>query len=64
VYAVSFSPRGHTLAASSADHTVRLYDTDPAAVAHRICATTGAAVTRTEWRQYLPDRPYDPPCAA
>ncbi|MDV7218611.1 nSTAND1 domain-containing NTPase [Streptomyces prunicolor] len=64
VYVVSFSPRGHTLAAGSADHTVRLWDTDPAAVASRICAVAGAAITRTEWRQYLPDRAYAPPCAA
>nr|WP_272925374.1 hypothetical protein [Streptomyces sp. SID4950] len=63
VYVVSFSPEGHTLAAGSADHTVRLWTTDPAAVASRICDVSGAAITRTEWRQYLPDRPYAPPCA-
>ncbi|MFF0010100.1 AAA family ATPase [Streptomyces sp. NPDC005374] len=64
VYVVSFSPRGHTLAAGSADHTVRLWNTAPDAVAARICAVAGAAITRTEWRQYLPNRSYDPPCAA
>ncbi|MGR3869195.1 nSTAND1 domain-containing NTPase [Streptomyces graminifolii] len=64
VYVVSFSPRGHTLAAGSADHTVRLWDTDPRAVAARICAVAGAPITTAEWRQYLPDRSYDPPCAA
>ncbi|MCF0085839.1 MULTISPECIES: AAA family ATPase [unclassified Streptomyces] len=62
VYAVSFSPKGHTLAAGGADHTVRLWATDPAAAASRICAFAGAAISRNEWRQYLPNRAYDPPC--
>jgi WD40 repeat protein/transcriptional regulator with XRE-family HTH domain len=64
VYAVLFRPGGHTLAAGGADRTVRLWATDPAAVAARVCGAAGAAISRTEWRQYLPDRSYDPPCAA
>jgi WD40 repeat protein/class 3 adenylate cyclase len=30
----------------------------------RACRTVGRTLTRDEWRQYLPDRPYRPACAS
>jgi hypothetical protein len=30
----------------------------------RACRTAGRSLTRDEWHQFLPDRPYDPACQA
>ena len=38
-------------------------DPRPAAGARALCARVGAGMTRGEWTRYLPDEPYDPPCA-
>ncbi|HEY4854167.1 MAG TPA: AAA family ATPase [Streptosporangiaceae bacterium] len=62
VYGVAFSPDGHTLAVGSADNTVRLWRTDPSHVASYICSIAGDPLTRTEWNQYIPGLPYNPPC--
>jgi len=62
VAAVAFSPNGQTLAAGSQDHTARLWDTSPQTAAKLICATTGTPITPREWAQYIPGRPYQPPC--
>jgi WD40 repeat protein len=64
VYSVAFSPGGGTLAAASADGTVRLWDTAAAAAAQAVCATAGQPLTRAEWAAYLPSRAYQPPCPA
>jgi class 3 adenylate cyclase len=32
--------------------------------AERACRTAGRTLTRDEWRQFLPDRPYRPACAS
>jgi WD40 repeat protein len=62
VLAVAFSPNQHTLAAGSDDRTVRLWDTNPQSAADMICATAGQPITRREWAQYIPGKPYQPPC--
>jgi WD40 repeat protein len=62
VYAVAFSPSGRTLAAGSADGTVRLWDTGPSAAADAICASAGDPITSQEWSGYIPGVPYAPPC--
>jgi len=63
VYPVLAAPSGPYLASSGADRTIRVWDTDPDAVARLICATTGDGITRAEWSQYVQGLPYDPPCA-
>ncbi|MFA3877724.1 toll/interleukin-1 receptor domain-containing protein [Streptomyces sp. MMCC 100] len=58
---VAFSPDGGMIAVSAGDST-RLWRTDIGAVLGRLCAESGP-ITESQWKQYLPDRPYDPPCA-
>jgi WD40 repeat protein len=61
VKSVAFSPDGHTVATASADSTAHLWETNVDSVTARICQTT-PTITQTEWNQYLPDLPYQPPC--
>jgi WD40 repeat protein len=58
---LAFSPDGHTLAAAS-EHGLQLWDVDVFGILQRLCAQS-PAISPAQWRQYLPDQPYDPPCA-
>jgi WD40 repeat protein len=58
---LSFSPDGRTLAAASTKGTVFL-DVDVPALLRQLCADS-ATITEGQWSEYLPDLPYDPPCA-
>jgi len=58
VFAVAFSPEGHTLATASGDNTARLRETNAENVVARICAITGSAMTKNKWDQYLPGLAY------
>jgi WD40 repeat protein/transcriptional regulator with XRE-family HTH domain len=62
IYSLTFAPHGDMIAAGSADGSVHLLATDPAAVTRQICDTSGAAITRAEWKLYVPGAPYAPPC--
>lgn len=62
VMTVSFSPRGNALAAGGLNHSVQLWNTDPAAAAAWICSIAGAPISDREWTQYVPGRAYTPPC--
>ncbi|MFE5809401.1 hypothetical protein [Streptomyces sp. NPDC056491] len=59
--ALAFSPDGKTLAVQKR-WGVALWDTDPERVIPGLCATVGDPITRQQWKRYLPDRPYEPPC--
>ena len=60
----AFDPTGHTLATASVDGPVLLWDIDPASWRARACAVAGRRLTPQEWREFLPDRPYQPSCEA
>ena len=63
VNSLAFGPDGRTLAAGSEDGTVRVWNLDIDDAIQRICATTGDTLTLAQWKQYIPQLPYDPPCA-
>ncbi|MFH9677802.1 AAA family ATPase [Streptomyces sp. NPDC017405] len=61
-YALTFSPDGRRLAVVRGGAGVDLWDLTPAPVISDLCNSVGTPITRTEWRRYLPDRLYRPPC--
>ncbi|MEV4547146.1 caspase, EACC1-associated type [Nonomuraea wenchangensis] len=60
---VAVTPDGVTLAATSGA-AVQLWGLDTEQAAATVCERAGAAITREEWAQYVPGRPYALPCPA
>lgn len=63
VFAVQFEPNDKVLSASGSDDTVHLWDYQPETAAARVCALSGAPITRAEWARYIQGAPYQPPCS-
>jgi WD40 repeat protein len=62
VEAIAFTPDGHIPASGGSDNTIRLWDTNPEETAKDICGLIATPLTRAQWQQYIPGRPYNPPC--
>ncbi|MEU4788047.1 trypsin-like peptidase domain-containing protein [Nocardiopsis alba] len=58
---IQFTPNGDRLAVVGSD-SVRFFDTDPTALADRLCAYAGTGISTNDWTQYAPGIPYQPPC--
>ncbi|MDJ0343036.1 hypothetical protein QMK19_24745 [Streptomyces sp. H10-C2] len=56
------SSDSRTLAASASNSTIWLWNTDTDQVAAYICTVIASKITREEWKKYVPDLPYNPPC--
>ena len=62
INAVVFGPGGHTLLAGVGDFTVRVWNLDADSVAQDVCADTTNVLTAAQWRQYVPELPFEPRC--
>ncbi|MFE4333402.1 hypothetical protein ACFRQM_29450 [Streptomyces sp. NPDC056831] len=62
VAVLAFSPDGHTLAATTDDGVATLWDLKVETAISRICAGSSGALSRQQWRRYVFELPYDPPC--
>jgi WD40 repeat protein len=63
-HAVAFLPGGGQLAVASANGSVLVWDVNPSAWRARACVVAGRTLTRAEWDQFLPGRPYQAGCPA
>jgi WD40 repeat protein len=57
----AYLPAGSMLLVSAND-SVYVMPSSPAAIAGSLCGYTGASVTRAQWQQYAPYIPYQNPC--
>jgi WD40 repeat protein len=60
---VAVSKDGTILAAGSYDGQVWLWNLNVNDATQRICASTNSTLTPAQWNRYIPQLPYDPPCA-
>ena len=57
------SPDGHHLLMTASNGQGAVWDIDPESWKRRVCALANRTLTREEWEQFLPGRPYEPACA-
>jgi hypothetical protein len=57
-----FDPDGKHLLTEYQSGQAYLWDVDPAAWEARACQVAGRNLSQDEWREFLPDRPYQPVC--
>ena len=60
---LDLSPDGRRLLMTYGDGQGAVWDIDPESWAQRACALANRTLTREEWEEFLPGRPYEPACA-
>lgn len=64
VWVSNFSPDGARIAGASVNDRVSLWAATPGRATQQICGEVGAPMTSAQWKNYLPDQTYAPPCPA
>jgi WD40 repeat protein len=59
---MDLSPDGRRLLMTSGNGQGAVWDIDPESWARRACALANRTLTREEWEEVLPGRPYEPAC--
>ena len=60
---LDLSPDGRRLLVTTGNGEGAVWDIDPESWARRACALANRTLTREEWEEFLPGRPYEPACA-
>ena len=61
---LDLSPDGRQLLVTGGNGQGAIWSIDPETWAQRACALANRRLTRTEWEEFLPDRPYAPACTS
>jgi WD40 repeat protein len=59
---LDISPDGRTLLMTHGNGEGAVWDIDPESWARRACELANRTLTRDEWEEFLPGRPYEPAC--
>ncbi len=59
---IDLSSDGRRLLMTHGDGKGAVWDVDPESWARRACTLANRTLTRKEWREFLPGRPYEPAC--
>jgi DNA-binding SARP family transcriptional activator/WD40 repeat protein len=62
--AAAFTPGGHSVVVVSETGAGWVWDVDPSDWLARACQVAGRSLTRQEWQELLPDRPYHATCGS
>jgi WD40 repeat protein len=62
--AASFTPDGRSVVVVSDTGAGWVWDVDPSDWLARACQVAGRSLTRQEWQEFLPDRPYHATCGS
>jgi WD40 repeat protein len=60
--ALDLSPDGRRLLTTHGDGQGAIWNIDPEWWSQRACTLANRALTREEWEEFLPGRPYEPAC--
>ncbi len=59
---LDLSPDGRRLLTTYGNGQGAVWDIDPESWARRACSLANRTLTRKEWEEFLPGRPYEPAC--